>query len=272
MSSWWKKLVGYLTGGESDPFADPLPVKTHYDHATHPLDGSTEAMNKPGAAPTDRREIDDRILRTLERLESQFNAESARARETAAIVTKLANIVENLPAHPPSGGNGSMGGVEVISEGEHGHRLREVMASLPDLARSQVDALTSIDGHMSELSEKVTAYYVSFNETSNEILDTKRGIEAVRELQTEIQTKHQQAAKALNVLREMFIKSGEENRTIASSQQTAVLGVESSIMDAKTTLSRGLQLVQSKLTTATVLASLAFLCSAIAAIGVFLRK
>ena len=25
MSSWWKKLVGYLTGGESNPFADPLP-------------------------------------------------------------------------------------------------------------------------------------------------------------------------------------------------------------------------------------------------------
>ena len=227
-------------------------------------------MNKPGTAPTDRREIDDRILRTLERLESQLNAEAARARETAAIVTRLANVVENLPAHP-SGGNGSMGGVEVISEGENGHRLREVMASLPDLARSQVDALASIDGHMSDLSEKVTAYYLSFNETSNEILDTKRGIEAVRELQTEIQDKHRQAAKALNVLREMFVKSGEETRTIASSQQTAVLGVESSIMDVKTTLTRGLEHVQGKLTTAVVLASLAFLCSAAAAIGVFLR-
>ena len=211
-------------------------------------------MNKPGAAPTDRREIDDRILRTLERLESQLNAEAARSRDTAAIVTKLANIVENMPAHPPSGGNGSMGGVEVISEGEHGNRLREVMASLPDLARSQVDALTSIDGHMNDLSEKVTAYYLSFNETSNEILDTKRGIEAVRELQTEIQTKHQQAARALNALREMFNKSGEENRTIASAQQTAVLGVESSIMDVKTTLSRGLQQVQNKLTTSVVIA------------------
>lgn len=272
MSSWWKKLVGYLTGGESDPFADPLPVKTHYDHATHPEDGSIEAMNKPGAAPNDRREIDDRILRTLERLESQLIAESARARETATIVTKLANVVENLPAQPPSGGNGSMGGVEIISEGEHGHRLREVMASLPDLARSQVDALATIDGRMNELSEKVTAYYVSFNETSNEILDTKRGIEAVHELQTEIQTKHQQAAKALNVLREMFNKSSEENRTIASSQQTAILGVDSSILDVKTTLTRGLEHVQSKLTTAVVISTLALLCSAAAALGVFLKK
>jgi uncharacterized phage infection (PIP) family protein YhgE len=229
-------------------------------------------MNKPGIAPTDRREIDDRILRSLERLENQMTAESARSREIAAVVTRLASVVDSLPARIPSGGNGSVGGVEVISEGEQSHRLREVMASLPDLARSQVDALASIDGHMSSLSEKVTAYYLSFNETSNDILDTKKGIEAVRELQTEIQTKHQQAAKALNVLREMFMKAGDENRTLASGHQSAVSGVESSVMDVRTALSRGLQLVQGKVSTAVVFSVMAFVCSAAAALGVFLKK
>lgn len=229
-------------------------------------------MNKPGIAPTDRREIDDRILRSLERLENQMTAESARSREIAAIVTRLASVVDSLPERMPAGGNGSVGGVEVISEGEHGHRLREVMASLPDLAKSQVDALASIDGHMSSLSEKVTAYYLSFNETSNDILDTKRGIEAVRDLQNEIQTKHQQAAKALNVLREMFRKAGEENRLLASGHQSAVSGVESSVMDVRNALSRGLQAMQGKVSTASIFSILAFVCSAAAALGVFLKK
>lgn len=229
-------------------------------------------MNKPGVAPTDRREIDDRILRSLERLENQMTAESARLREVAAIVTRLASVVDSLPARLPSGGNGSVGGVEVISEGEQGHRLREVMASLPDLAKSQVDALASIDGHMSTLTEKVTAYYLSFNETSNDILDTKKGIEAVRELQTEIQSKHQQAAKALNVLRELFMKTSEENRTLAAGHQGAVSGVESSVMDVRTALSRGIQLVQGKVSTAVVFSVLAFVCSAAAALGVFFKK
>lgn len=272
MSAWWKKLVGLLRGDESDPFADSLPVKTHYDGASAHT-GSTTDMNKPMMGTnSDRREMDERILRILDRLESQVNAQDTRLREIAAAVGRLSTSVDTLPARIPSGGNGSVGEVEVISGGENGQRLREVMSSLPDLAKSQVEALSSLDQQMNTLGEKVTAYYMSFTETSNDILDTKKGIEGVRELQADIQAKHQQAAKALNVLREMLNKTAEENRGLAAKHQSAVSGVEGSITDLRSTLTRSIQTVQDKASNASVFAILATVCAIAAAVGAFLKK
>ncbi|MFQ5422615.1 MAG: hypothetical protein ACE5F9_01395 [Phycisphaerae bacterium] len=209
MATWWKKLVEILRGDESDPFSSKVTVReskqAHPDPQPNRSDSTMEISDPHTTAPVSI-DPDPRIAQLIEAVEKRHAEAAERAEQTTAAIERLAASIDAMPA-PGTTGNGDLPSVlqNTTEAMEQAQRVREIVATLPEIASSQVDAISSLDDHLHAVDQRVSTLRderLQSDQVTIQVSNTQR-----------------QIARALNVLRDMLIKQAEQSRGAAAEVQ-----------------------------------------------------
>lgn len=152
----------------------------------------------PHSSPDSR--SDRRMDELIATVEERFGDLAARARKSEELLEQVNNAIASMPAHG-GGENGNMQAVlerasETVKQAE---RVREIVATLPEIVSSQLDLIRSIDTQVGTLSSRVDTVGEHLDVLRKDQLQSGQGLTAINERMRKV-------SGALNVLRDALLK------------------------------------------------------------------
>jgi len=156
---------------------------------------------------------DPRIVQLVAAVERRLAETAERAEQTTAAIERLAASIDAMPASSTTG-NGDFSSVlhNTTEAMEQAQRVREIVATLPEIASSQVDAISSLDERLSTLGNHVQTVDERVSNLRDERLQSDQ-------VTIQVSNTQRQIARALNVLRDMLLKQAEQSTGIAAEVQ-----------------------------------------------------
>jgi len=318
MSTWWNKITSALTGEPlGPPDDDAAPAPRDDAPAAHPTDGPEPSS---AAAPSDTSVgISERVDDLSETVRHHIQDTAVRLDE---ILGRLDPLVETMERHAAdqsgqaqrilSGLDGFTTAIEAVSDAgrlqegklaelvdstvgtqEHLQRVREIVASLPEIAAVQADAVTHADQRLAGLEERTAAltdaaagHDRAVAELRECVVGVDRAVGDLREIQTDLATRQREIAQSLNNLCErttqtiqLFKANAEKLRQLAEAPQAAFRQMSEQVRaechrlaDLCGGLQESVDRASLRSRVAIILAAIAAIGAVAAAVGVFLRS
>lgn len=208
-------------------------------------------MQDHDSSVADPAQADSQLDRLMAKIDKHIADTQARAEQSDATIERLAIVMKDLPATDADNGSIKTIVANTTETMEQTRRLREIVATLPEIASSQVDAIGSLDEHLGTLEKHINAVREERARSDD--------------IGAQLDDKQRQIAKALNAVREMLQRQGEEARTVAAGVKGLTDRISSQQEEMRHQLTRQIQAVGAKGGMATAFSIIA----ALAAIGAF---
>lgn len=318
MSTWWKKITGALAGEPlGPPDDDAAPAPRGDAPAARPMDepepsiasgpsdtsaGISERVDDP--SETVRHPIQDttvgldEVLGRLDPLVETMERHAAdQSGQAERILSRLDGFTTAIEAVRDAGRlqEGKLAELVDSTAGtqEHVQRVREIVASLPEIAAVQADAVAHVDQRLAGLEERTAAltdaaagHDRAVAELRECVVGVDRAVGDLREIQTDLATRQREIAESLNGLCErttqtiqLFKENAEKLRQLAEAPQAGYRQMSEQVRaechrlaDLCGGLQAGIDRASSRSMVAIILAAIAAVGAVAAAVGVFLRS